>query len=116
MRGELLGHLLERADGSARRAPDGRVQAVELGLDIVAVIRQQLRDVHQLPRHHPSRYSESGEEDQDDENDGNRAAEAPALEQRYCRREQEVEHQREGHRRQEIPSEIERENDQPNEQ
>ena len=116
MRGELLGHLLERADGSACRPADRRVQAVELGLDIVAVIRQQLRDVHQLPRHHPSRYPESGEEDQDDQNDGNRAAEAPALQQRHRRREQEVEYQREGHRRQEVPGEIERENDQPDEQ
>jgi len=113
---ELLGHLLERADGIARRAAEGRVQTVELGLDILAVIRQQFSDVHQLPRHHPPGDSQPREEDQDHQNNRDRAAKPPALQQRDRRREQEVQHQRECHRRQQVPGEVKREDDQAHEQ
>ena len=98
MRGKLRGHLLQRVDGLARCAADRGVQAVQLGLDVVTIIRQQLCNVHQLARHHPAGDRQSGEEDQDDQDHRDGTAEPPALQQRNRGREQEVEHQREGHR------------------
>ncbi len=113
---ELLGHLLQGADCVAGGTPDGRVQTIELGLDVFAVIWQQLGDMHQLARHHPGRNTEAREEDQDDQHHGDGSPETPSLQQLRRRREQEVEDQREGHGRQQIAGKVKREDDQSYEQ